>query len=70
MEVADVFVVQVHVDEGAELAVVVIEVTAQVGVLGDESAKGFADGRAFDFNRGLLASILAKGRGDVDLGHG
>ncbi len=62
--------VQVHVDEGAKLALVGIKMTAQVGVLGDESAKGLADGRAADFDSRLLACILTQWRGNVDLGHG
>src|ERR1700690_4542572 len=63
LQVADVFVVEVHVDEGAELAVVVIKMTAQVGVLGDESAEGLADGRAADVNSRLFPGVLAQWRG-------
>ena len=37
VQVAHVFVVDVDVDEGAELAVIVIEMTLQVGMLADRA---------------------------------
>ena len=69
LQIADVFIVQVDIDESAELAVVVIEMTSQVGVLGDKSRKGFSDSRTFDFNRRLFPSILPQRRRNVDLWH-
>src|SRR5882724_6497564 len=43
--------------------------TAQVGMLGDQIGKGVANGASLDLNRRLLASVLAQGGGDLDLGH-
>ena len=39
------------------------------GALGDEIGKGVANGASLDLNRRLLASVLAQGGGDLDLGH-
>ena len=36
LEVADVFVVDVKIDEGAQFAVIGVEMLLQVGMLGDE----------------------------------
>jgi hypothetical protein len=69
LEIANVLIVQVDVDEGAQLPVVGIKMTAQVGMLGDEIGKGGANGTSLNLNRRLLASILAQGSGDLDLGH-
>ena len=50
-QVADVFVVQVDVDEAAQLAFVVEELLAQVGELRGQRAQHFADGGAGDAPR-------------------
>src|ERR1700687_2003117 len=69
LEIADVLVVKVDIDESAQLPVIRIKMTAQVGMLGDQVRKGAANGASRNFNRRLLASVLAQGGGDLDLGH-
>jgi hypothetical protein len=43
---------------------------AEIGMIGDEPAQGFSNGRAFHVNRGLLAGILPQRRRNMDLRHG
>ena len=68
IEVADVFVVQVDVDEAAQLALVVVEVLLQPFVSRRQLSEQLADGGAVDFDDVLLAGEGPKGRGDIDLG--
>ena len=58
-EVADVFIVQVEVDEGAELAVVREEVALELGVRAGELVEGGGDGGRVDLHRGLLCGERA-----------
>ena len=51
LQVADVFVVQIHIDEAAQLAFVVENLLAQIGKLRGERAQHFAHGRAGDARR-------------------
>ena len=55
IEVADVFVVQVDVDEAAELALVVVEVLLQRLRASTSAGQQLADSGAFDFDDVLLA---------------
>jgi len=66
-EVADIFVVEVDVDEGAELAFRGEEVLLQRGVRGGERGEGVGNGGAFDGDGGLLVSEGAQRGGDVNL---
>jgi hypothetical protein len=70
LQVANVFVIQVNIDERAQLAVFSVEMAPEIGMIGDEPAQGFSDGRTFHVNRRLLAGILPQRRGDMDLRHG
>ena len=70
LQIANVLVVKVDVDEGAQLAVIGIKMTAQVRMLGDQVGKGSADGAGLDLNGRLFASVLAQGRRNLDLGIG
>ncbi len=66
-EVADVFVVEVDVDKGAELAFRGEEVLLQRGVRGSERGEGVGNSGAFDGDGGLLVSEGAQRGGDVNL---
>jgi hypothetical protein len=69
LQVADVLVVDVEVDEGAELAVVGVEMAAEFGMLDQQGIHGFSYGYAVHFNRGLLAYVLPQGSGYMNLAH-
>src|SRR5262249_3707388 len=60
LQVADVFVVDVDVDEAAQLAVGVEEMFPQIGKLRDQFVERFADLRRFDRDRRLALGILAQ----------
>ena|SRR6185437_4250066 len=70
LQVAYVFVVQVHIDERAQFTFLSIEVPAQFWMLGDQAAQGFPHGGTLYFNRGLLAGILPQRGWNMDLWHG
>src|SRR5208282_3762132 len=69
LQVAHVFVVDVDVDERAQLALLGIEVALQVGMLRDQAGKGLSHGLSGDIDRGLFPRVLAKWRRNLDLGH-
>jgi hypothetical protein len=69
LQIANVFVVEVNIHEGTELPVVRIKMTAQVRMLGNEVGKGGADSASLNLYCRLLASVLAQGCRDLDLGH-
>jgi len=69
LQVADVLVVHIYVDEGAEFTVIGIEMAAQVRVLGDEVGKGISHSSRLHVHSSLLAGVLAQRGWDVDLGH-
>ena len=64
LQVPDVFVVHVDVDEAAQLAVVLEQVLAQVGVPRRELPQHFADVLAVDLDDGLLAGERPQRRGN------
>ncbi len=59
-QIADVFVVQIDVDEAAQLAFIVEELTAQIRVVGGEGGQHFAYGRAGQLDGILFACVLAQ----------
>ena len=67
VEVADVVVVEVDVDEGAELALGGEEVLLEVGVGGGELREDCVDGGAGDGDGLSAAGVGAQRSGDVDL---
>ena len=69
MQVADILVVEVDVNKGAELAVIGVEVAAKVRMLGDQPAKGLAYGAALNLHRTLLSGVLPQRRRYVDFDH-
>ena len=69
VEVADVFVVDIHVDEAAQLAFVVEQVAAQVGVLGGQLVERFAHGGGIDFDGIVATGVLAQRGGNENLSH-
>ena len=69
LQIAHILIVEINIDERTELAFIGIKMSAQVGMLGNQSAQGFTDGRAADFNRRLLTGILPQRRRNVDLRH-
>src|ERR1700761_1136569 len=56
-EVADVFVVEVDIDEAAEFSIFSEEVFAQIAELRCEAAECFADGSSADFGGVALAGV-------------
>src|SRR5262245_872527 len=60
LQVADVFVVDVDVDEAAQLAAGVEEVFPQIGKLSGQFVERFADLRRFDRDRRLAPDVLAQ----------
>src|ERR1035437_4085349 len=68
-EVADVFVVEVDVDEAAQFAFIVEDLLAQIGVLGGERGEYFAHGGAGDGDGILLRGELTQRRRDQYFGH-
>ena len=50
IEMADVLVVDVHVHEAAQLAVVVVQVAAEIAVFADQRLEQLANGAAVDFH--------------------
>ena len=69
MQVADVLVVEVNVNKGAELAVISVEVAAKVWMLGDQPGKGLAYGAALNLHRTLLSGVLPQRGRYVDFDH-
>ena len=63
-QIADVFVIQVHVHEAADLALVGEDLLAQVGELGGQRAQYFAYGGAGNGDGILFPGKLPQGRGD------
>jgi hypothetical protein len=63
---ADVFVVEIHVEELPNLALIVAHVAAQVGKFGSEFVEGFrdSDGATVDF--GLAVRETPEGGGNFD----
>src|SRR5215472_16749619 len=59
-EIANVFVVDVDIDEAAQPAVLGEQVLAKVGVLRGEMAERFADGASAELGRVPLARVRAE----------
>ena len=57
IEITDVFIVEIHIDEAAQLTVVAKEMILEVGVLVDEALEQLADSTAGDIDLGLLVGI-------------
>src|SRR5260370_27118769 len=68
-DVADVLVVEVDIDEAAQLALVVVKVLAQVGKTGGETLQHFAGGCARQIHGGGLFREMPQGGRDADSGH-
>src|ERR1700743_981920 len=66
VEVTDVFVVDVDIDEAAQLAVFGEEVLLQIAELRCESAQCFADGAGANFGGVALAGVNPEGRRNHD----
>jgi hypothetical protein len=66
-KIANVVVVEVDVDEGAELAFGGVEVVLQGRMRGGESGEAGGDGGGFDGDSLLLVGVSAQRGGDVDL---
>ena len=63
---ADVFVVDVDVDEASQPALLVVEMPAEIAVLTDEPLQRVADRLTFDFHELLLPRKRAKRSGNHD----
>src|SRR5215469_728833 len=66
-EVAEVFVVEVDVDEGAELAFAGEKLLLKLGKLGGQRCEDVGDGAAGDADRLGSAGVHAERCGDVDV---
>jgi len=69
LQVADILVVEVDVNKGAELAVIGVEVAAKVRMLGNQPGKGLAYSAALNLHRTLLSGVLPQRRRYVDFDH-
>jgi hypothetical protein len=69
LQVANILVVQVHVHKSAELAIIGVEVAAQVRMLSDEAGKSLAHGSTLDLHRTLFAGVLPQWSGYVNFNH-
>ncbi len=67
VEVADVFVVEIDVDEGAQSSFIRVEMFAQLGELRGKGGERFGDGFRGDVDDGLTAGEGAEWSGDVNL---
>src|SRR5260370_21507261 len=67
LQIANILVIYVHVDEGAQLAVIGVEMAAQVAILCCEIGQGFSDGAALNVNRRVFAGILPEWGGNMNL---
>ena len=65
-EEADVFVVEIDVEELANLALIVADVAAQIGEFGGEFVEGLRDGGGATVDFGLAVREAAEGGGDFD----
>src|SRR6266852_288420 len=68
-EEADVFFVEIDVEELADLALVVADVAAEIGEAGGELIEGFGDGGGATVHLRGAVGEAAEGGGDFD-GHG
>jgi hypothetical protein len=59
LKVTNVFIVQVHVHEGAQLAIFGVKLTAQVGMLGYQVRKRISNGCGLYLHVSLFAHVLA-----------
>ena len=66
LQVADVFVVQVDVDEAAQLALIVVQVRLQAGVLRRQIGQQLADRCAVGLDRVLLIGVRSQRGRDQD----
>jgi hypothetical protein len=69
LQIADVFVVDVHVDEAAQLSFAGVQMRAQVAELRREIRERLADGRAGHLHGVRLAGVGAQRGGDQNRGH-
>jgi len=69
LQVAHVFVIQVNIDESAQLAVFSVKMATEIGMIANKAAQSFSNGRTFHINRRLLAGILPQRRRNMDLRH-
>ena len=60
-QIADVFVVEIHIDEAPQLAFIVVKLSAKILVLTGQLRQDFADGSAAQFHCVLLACVLPQG---------
>ncbi len=67
LQIPDVFVVDVDVDEAAQLALIVVEMRFQPGVLRRQVREQLADGLAFDIDGVFLVGERPERRGNQNL---
>src|SRR5260370_813564 len=67
LQIANILVIYVHIDESAQLAVIGVEMAAQVAILCCEIGQGFSDGAALNVNRRVFAGILPEWGGNMNL---
>ncbi len=69
-QITDVFVIDIHVDETAQLAFVAVKLAAQILVFGREFAENLADGGAAQFDGVMFVGVLPQRSWNEYLGHG
>src|ERR1700742_1568262 len=66
-QVTDVVVIEIDVDERAQLAVAGVKILAQLGVGADQLFEGFGNSGSRDADRLLSAGVGAQRSGNVDV---
>src|ERR1700734_1144985 len=69
LQVTDVFIVDIQVDESAQLAFVRVKMPPHIGMLRHQCIHGFSDRGRGNLHRGLFPNILAQRRRNVNLAH-
>ena len=70
LQVADVFVVEIHIHESTQFAFIRIEMAAQIRMLRHQFGQRPTHRCGFQLHRGMFSGILAQRRRNVDLSHG
>ena len=69
LHVTDVFIVEVDIHKGTQLAVVSVKVPAKIGMLRHHRVQRLTHGSGLHFHRRLLAHVLPQRRWDMDFAH-
>jgi len=69
LQVANVLIIEIQIHEGAQLAIVRIQMPPKLWMLRHQVVHGLTHGRTLHLHRRLFTYILAQRRRDVNLAH-